>query len=142
MQNIKEAIDLKTLVGTHTLSGCDCATEQVVDWGERYISAGVLRFVLDGVTYEAIENPDDGYRSSLEGLHLAPDGKVVENTFSPLTVNAIYHDFQMLGDSRRECDILEFQDLHGKTIIEIGTIDIDDYYPGCIMVFNQPCIES
>lgn len=136
MENIKDSIDLKSLVGEHVLSGCDCTTEQVKDWGETHVSAGVMRFVMDGKTYEAIEDPDDGYRSSLEGLHIAPDGTVVQNTFESLSVVATH---RVRGDDKYggEDDVLEIRVAKtGHLIIAIGTEDIDDYYPGCVMSFT------
>lgn len=135
MNNIKDAIELSSLVGEHLLSGCDCTTEQVLDYGETHVSAGVMRFVLDGKVYEAIEDPEDGYRSSLEGLQLA-EGKTVENMFPAIKVMGVHrterkHDYGTEND-----DVLELRDENGKTILEVGTSDIDDYYPGCVMNFD------
>lgn len=133
MDNIKDSIDLVTLVGEHILFGCDCSTEQVKDWGEIYVSAGVMRFNMDGKVYEAIENPDDGYRSTLEGLHIPDTGVVVQNMFAPTAVIAVH---QSQSHSSMD-DILELRNAKtGKVIIKIGTSDINDYYPGCVMEFN------
>lgn len=126
-----DTIDLKTLVGPHTLSGCDIATEQIKDWGEMYVSSGVIRFILDEKTYAAVEDPDDGYRSSLRYLHLSD--AAVENQFPPVEVYARHRD-RVRSEYGGSSDVLEiYNPSTGKIILEIGTDDEDDYYPGCVM---------
>lgn len=134
MDNLKDRIDLESLVGPHIITGCECDTTQVLEWGERYVSAGCLRFIMDGQIYEAIENPDDGYRSSLEGLHIADDGVTVANVFDPIEVLGVYRDRGKYGGTD---DVLELRRVtDGSILIEIGTADINDYYPGCVMAYN------
>jgi len=132
--SIKEPINLEFLVGEHILSGCDIDTEQVLDWGETHVSAGIIRFVLDDKIYEAVENPDDGYRSSLEGLQLAEESVNVSNTFDPIKVLAVHRSKGNYGNSD---DVLELRRISdGVLILEVGTESCDDYYPGCVMNFN------
>ena len=62
-------MELKDLVGLHELSGVDTTTEMIETWGENY----VVRFVLDGKTYKAIEDPEDGYRSHCKDLEVCDE---------------------------------------------------------------------
>jgi hypothetical protein len=57
-------IELENLIGEHLLSGVDNIQ---VDETE---PIDAILFILDGVTYMAIEDPDDGYRSMLAELKI------------------------------------------------------------------------
>ena len=58
-------MQFEDLVGLHQLSGVDESSEvRPSGWGSGDESVGVILFIIDGVTYKAVENPDDGYRSS------------------------------------------------------------------------------
>jgi hypothetical protein len=128
MSDERQNIDLKTLVGEHELSGVDGDTIQVKRWysGDETEPAEALRFVLDGVTYEGIESPDDGYRNSMEGLYVTETP--VRNAFAPVRVVGRYRD---KGEYSGTDDVLELIDVaNGAVILEIGTENVDDYYPG------------
>lgn len=113
---------LKDLVGLHDLSGVDVATEM---YGGNVVN--VVRFVLDGKTYKAIEDPDDGYRSYLSNLKVT-DEKVTNN-FPPQKVVGT-----MKGAGWYEHDIILFIDIvTGKVVLEVGTEDVSDYYPCCVL---------
>jgi len=120
-------MELKDLVGGHELSGVDTATERIKEYGV-YEDCGVVRFVIDGKTYKAIEDPDDGYRSYLSELGVT-DEKVV-NSFSPQKV---------VGKMKDDCggeknNVIQFIDaVTGKVVLEVGTEDTDDYYPYCVI---------
>lgn len=99
------------LCGIHKLSG--------VETGEDSI-----RFILDGVAYEAVEDPDDGYRSYMGELNITD--KRIRFTFSPVEV---------LCSMNNDEEILEIRDTNnGETILRLGTDYSDSYYPQC--VFN------
>jgi hypothetical protein len=76
-------------------------------------------FSLDGVAYEAVEDPDDGYRSYMDEIKvIAP----VEKAFEvPVVVEYINKD---------DKDELVFRDSrNGKTVLSLGTDCLDEYYP-------------
>jgi hypothetical protein len=77
-------MELKDLVGEHELSGVDTTTEKVKQYGYYYEDCEVVRFVIDGKTYKAVEDPCDGYRSYLKELEVT-DEKVTNN-FPPQKV--------------------------------------------------------
>jgi len=77
-------MELKDLVGKHELSGIDTTTEKVKQYGDYYEDCNVIRFVLDGKTYKAIEDPYDGYRSYLNELKIT--NEKITNTFPPQKV--------------------------------------------------------
>ena len=87
----------------------------------------VLLFTLDGITYKLAEDPDDGYRSYCEELEIA-DCKP-KYTFQGIQVVC-----SMMEDSdyeKNNCIVL--QDIqNGKTILEAGTANYDDWYPYCL----------
>ena len=122
----KGLVELNELCGMHKLSGVDLGTTEYTNtWGQTE-TTDAIRFILDGVTYEAIEDPDDGYRSYMRELRTTDEK--VRYTFPSVDV---------LCSLSEECfvDILCFRDVkNGKTILEIGTDCTDCYYPYC--VFN------
>ena len=121
-------MELKDLVGLHELSGVDTTTEEVKQWDNHYEDANVVRFVLDGKTYKAIEDPDDGYRSHCNELEVCDE--VVSNNFPPQKVMG-----KMKDNSTYEVnDTIQFIDVvTGKVVLEVGTDNTDDYYPYCVM---------
>ena len=76
-------------------------------------------FSLDGVAYEAVEDPDDGYRSYMEEIKVV---EPVEKMFDvPVMVEYIDTDSK---------DELIFRDRRNqKVILSLGTDEYDDYYP-------------
>jgi hypothetical protein len=121
-------MELKDLVGEHELSGVDTTTERVKQYGDYYEDCEVVRFVIDGKTYKATEDPDDGYRSYLKELEVT-DEKVT-NSFPPQKVIG-----KMKDDSEWEKnDTIQFIDATtGKVVLEAGTDNTDDYYPYCVL---------
>ena len=55
-------LNLSDLVGAHVLSGIETGVRAFDDsfWCE---TSNYIKFTLDGITYMAVEDPDDGYRS-------------------------------------------------------------------------------
>ena len=119
-------VQLRDLVGDHILTGVDRLMN--TDTDERYEQVAVLNFTLDGVTYSAIEDPDDGYRSLLDEIRISD--RVPVNIFEPVCVRA-----QMrAGD---DCEILDLVDLeNGQVILSVGTDYLDDYYPNFVANFD------
>ncbi len=112
-------MNLEHLVGEHILTGVTYGSVAREDWCGRQEDVTCVRFCLDGITYVAYEDPDDGYRSHCEEL-IVED--VVLNTIPKTHVLCT-----MLTD---DDDVLVVTDIiSGKTILEIGTLDYEDYYP-------------
>lgn len=114
-------VELESLCGEHILTGAslDAVGEPVLQ---------VVRFTLDGQNYEAVENPEDGYRSSLGsfGTTDIPAKPVARTAVVCRMVTDLGKD-EILG-------ILNAATL--KEIISIGTADVDDYYPGFVACFS------
>lgn len=126
------SVTLDSLVGEHTLDGVDFDTEEVEEYfGGPFCDASVVRFRLDGKVYLAIEDPDDGYRSRMKKLVIFPSKEML-NVFPPVRVLAMKR-----RDSVYENDILDLIDVvTGKPVLEVGTHDVDDYYPYFVAIFN------
>lgn len=117
-------IELESMCGKHELSGG--YFDAINDGQERQ----VLRFTLDGRNLEAVECPEDGYRSSLECVR--------ETDTPPLkTFPAVGVIGRMKEPGPEDDFILQF--LHAETgaiIMEIGTASTNDYYPGFVAYFE------
>ena len=113
-------VTLDSLVGEHLFSGSDCEGPDC--------AANVIRFVLDGRIYMAVEDENDGYRSALGTLAVVDDPPVT-NSFEPIRV--VVRMATWSGD-----DYIEVIDVaNGKTVLEVGTDEADDYYPSFIATF-------
>lgn len=124
---------IKELIGEHTLDAVDFSNEDVKLWGEQFQACQVMRFRLDGICYVATEDPSDGYRSSMHDF-VVSDGAEMKNVFVPHKVIGRYRTKGIYGN---EDDVLELIDVKtGKTIIEVGTENIADYYPGFVASFD------
>lgn len=118
-------MELKDLVGRHMLSGVEMGLRRRDT--EAYEDAQTISFVLDGKTYTAIENPEDGYRSSMREL-IEDEGFVVKNTFYPHQVIALFRGKCDVFDYEEE--ILDFFDgTSGLCVLSVGTNYYEDYYP-------------
>ena len=124
-------MELKDLVGLHKLSGVDLSTTQINQWGNHYEDAQVIRFVIDGQTYKATEDPSDGYRSQCEELEVTDE--IITNMFPPQKVMG-----KMRKDTKYETNnTIEFTDVFtGKVVLAVGTDNFEDYYPCCVFVWN------
>jgi len=126
---METSIELKSLLGGHKLSGVDMINRQIEKYGSME-DCNVINFVLDGKTYTAIEDPSDGYRSSMEKIFISDD-KVINN-FKPIAVVAIEKPCTYC-----ENDVVQFFDCKtGKLVLEVGTENVDDYYPSFVANFN------
>lgn len=102
-----------------------------------YEDSQVCTFVLNGVSYTAVEDPSDGYRSTLRELYI---GGECTNMFPPVLVTlrmAVPTD----DYTSRRCDILEIVDAFtGLTVLAVGTDNTDDYYPSFVSNFDPRAI--
>ncbi len=141
---VEEKITLKSLEGHHILQGVELGKVQREEWGWNYGECNYVKFTLDGKHYMAVENPSDGYRSYCEEV------KVVKEpcrTLLPnIKVNVKYLDEK--GDNfwNEDCDIIQVFDVkNNKMILEVGTENVGDWYPGCVFHYypeNMYCNEG
>jgi hypothetical protein len=118
---------LDSLIGEHELDGVDRLSKRVEQWGNHFADAEVLRFRLDGIVYTAIEDPENGYRSSLDRVFISTEE--LSNTFPKIKVLA-------RKKADKEDNVLEFVDAKtGKVVLSVGTGSADDYYPYFISEF-------
>lgn len=110
-------LSLESLCGTHFLSGVELTSEEYD--GEK---CEVCLFKLDDVTYKLVEDPDDGYRSYCREICVTKSEP--QYAFPEIEVLC----YMMSGDN----NVLVFKDTaNGETILEVGTLDIYDWYPCC-----------
>ena len=124
-------IELKSLCGGHVLTGVD----RLPIKGEEIRGcedSQVLNFTLDGKTYTACEDPQDGYRSRMKYLRVSESPTV--NTFPPVKVVG---NMRKGSDYYSENDVLELRDFYtGDVVLAVGTANIDDYYPYWVGEFS------
>lgn len=141
---MKEA-QFEDLVGVHTLDGADYVSEETLEllktMNPDFEDASMLLFRLDGIVYLAVEDPEDGYRSTLGHIYNMGPGSMT-NVFPPVRVRVDYvtEHIQSHG-GKEECEVLRFMELLpgddlGDVIMEVGTEDSNDYYPSCVMYFD------
>src|SRR6056297_1362752 len=82
MLNGETDIYLDDIVGPHFLSGVDETREKISS--RDYDDSNVITFILDDIVFSAIEDPDDGYRSSMRELVIGE--YKCNNTFKPIPV--------------------------------------------------------
>lgn len=126
-------MQLQDLVGEHELSGVDFGTLPEDHDAGRWEDANTMTFVLDGRGYCVIEDPSDGYRSSMRDI-VEVSADAVKNRFDPQRVLARYREKCEYGG---ESDILELLDVKtGKVVLVAGTENSDDYYPSFVANFT------
>jgi hypothetical protein len=127
-------VDLDSLLGEHILDAVDTYVEKVKTWGDHFENAECIRFRLDGVVYIAVSNPDDGYRSSMDQLFVSPSDEV-HNVFPPIKVVATKQpnddEWGTVNDVLMLTDVVT-----DKVVMEVGTTNTDDYYPGFVSSFS------
>lgn len=83
-------------------------------------------FTLNGTTYEAVCDEDDGYRSYLECL------KIVDTIPKQYDVPVLIVYVDDAHDTR-----IEITDVrNGELVLEVGTKDLDDYYPSYLFRYT------
>lgn len=106
-------------------------------------------FIIDGVTYGAFIDPDDGYRS-YGSIQEVKDHKC-QYTFPPQPVNIqnvninkeVYREDKFGGwHEYISKDFLRMTDaVNGKEVLEIGTDYSEDYYPCAIFHYTPENLE-
>jgi hypothetical protein len=113
------------LKGKHLLSG----VEEDVDNKD----CQRLLIKLDGDVYQFIEDDNDGYRSAMDDENSKIINYKMKNTFNDIEVFIIYVD----ESNGYDADIIRIYNIdNGELIIEVGTDNIDDYYPSFICNYN------
>lgn len=125
MENTECSVDMESLVGKHFLTGVDESRQNIEKWSG-FEDCQCINFTLDGITYTAIEDPEDGYRSCLDAIIIS--GIKLSNIFEPIEVLVSYRTISR--EYGNGCEILDFFDVkNGERILEIGTDNTKDYYP-------------
>ena len=118
---------LEDLVGEHILSGVEVGRIELEECGGE--ESNCIKFTLDGVTYLALEDPEDGYRSYLRELVIVDEACRIK-----------LPNVQVRCEMWHRCDedkILVFTDvLNGERVLTIGTDYRDGWYPECIMEYR------
>lgn len=128
-------MELNELVGMHQLTGVDLDNASIKTWGDNFENCQVINFVLDGQTYTATEDPEDGYRSCMREI-VASDHEV-KNKFSCEVLG------KMREDKYEKNDVLELIDaITGKVVLSVGTGNTDDYYPYWVAEFTPENMAS
>jgi hypothetical protein len=135
---------------------------RVGDWGDQIGAA--FSFCVNGKTYTAFENPNDGYRSSM-GRMIERDGNHCQSTFEPC---ALLPQFRRTtrdwddddaprdpkdpkhwttvppGDERAgHADLLDLIDPKSREpALSVGTQRGDDYYPSFVGYLNPERLQS
>ena len=131
---MNENIELTSLVGLHKLSAVGFKEEGTKEWSYNEPRT-VMLFTLDGKTYKATEDDDDGYRSMMGSLVLTDESP--EEKFDPIEV-LCRHVIEHEGSYGGEDDMLQFIDVKtGAIILEVGTENVGDYYPGFVATFHK-----
>lgn len=133
---VGDKVDLKSLVGKHTLDWAAVSTTIETKGLFGTDPANAIAWGMDGRTYLAVEDPDDGYRSYLDEV-LVFEGK---NDFldgaSPVGREVVVlHTGR--GQYSGKADVIEIYDTEdGHLWAVIGTENTDDYYPYCVLQWN------
>lgn len=119
---------LKDLIGLHVLSGAE--------FSESLEDANRFSFILDGVVYSAVEDPEDGWRSSMKELQV-----------NQVVVNNVFAGQQVFCTLRQEdTNILDCYDIQTTLLVlSVGTDYSDSWYPSFIAEFtpeNMACNTS
>jgi hypothetical protein len=139
-------MEVKDLTGEHILTGVDMENEDIEEYGGIFADCQVINFVLDGKTLSAIEDPTDGYRSSMKDLKEAYKNPSAADSFrrsiflisiSPFFVKNMFPECRVVGKIRDgQPDVIEFIDIvTGREVLSVGTDTTDDYYPSFVAEF-------
>jgi len=128
---VLEDILFDDLLGVHKFSGIQFTSYRDEGCYCEGANINCCLFKLDGNVYVAAEDPEDGYRSCLNGVYRTRDMKL-ETEFEP--INICGHIFG--EQDGHKCDIMELIDIKtGKAVLEFGTDYTDDYYPCYVATF-------
>lgn len=122
-------MELTDFIGEHYLSGLDQVIEKAKEeWDE---DGNAFLFILDGITYKAVEDPSDGYRSYLRSIEISDEK--VSYTFPPQKVIGRMKENEEYSNN----NVIQFIDpITEKVVLEFGDDNFDDYYPSCVLNWN------
>jgi len=128
-------MEVAELIGKHVLSGVDITTAKI-DRGwpghKRMEECNRMLFELDGITYVAQENPDDGYRSFMDDIFITDERP--SNVFPPCEVVGTMRRYA--GYNTEAEGLIDFIDIiTGKPVLSVGTDWSDSYYPYAVFEF-------
>jgi hypothetical protein len=137
-----KSVELKDLIGLHTLSAVETGYMQD-NGGDNWRGTeqcNYISFMLDGKTYTAVEDPEDGYRSSMDRVVVGK--RKLENVVPDTKVFAVpARERYSIMDS-----LLVFYAVdNGEIVMEVGTDSNDVYYPRFVGNFrpeNLPANKS
>lgn len=128
-------VEFADLIGDHVLYGVEFGSIKCKGSYRGFDEeANYILFNLDGITYQAIENPDDGYRSMLSGIRIV-DQEVKpfaggKKEGYPVEVRYDESDHEILDFYLKPTQPVQ------DSVLCIGTDNSCAYYPTCIMYFN------
>ena len=112
--------EYEELFGSHVLTGVDI----IEDTG----NGAKCIFTLDGINYEAVEDPNDGYRSYLG---------YIRTTETAPRISFEEEKVEVCGWESRDTEGLQILCAYtGYPILVVGTRNIDDWYPCCTMEYT------
>lgn len=117
--------------GIHYLSGIGYSTKE-----DGWSCINVYLFCIDGKTYGAYEDPDDGYRSF--GCLEEMDAKC-QYTFPPQAVRVVNE--RVDGEIEDKFMIHILDAVNGKEVLVVGTDYSDGYYPMAIFNYTPENLE-
>ena len=91
-------------------------------------------FKLDDEIYEAIEDEGDGYRSYLQEIKPISEEEADQNFIFFQNPVDIVKIVDVSNNSFTGYDIVSVED--GHLWLQVGTDNIDDYYPSCVIHYN------
>lgn len=127
-------MELRDLIGMGLLDAVDFETVSLpeYDGADTFEDCNCCRFRLNGTVYVVVEDPIDGYRSSMRDIRVDPRAEM-KNVFPPALVLGVVR-VQRYGD---QASVLELIDTAtAKTVLEVGTDDTDGYYPSFVASFS------
>ena len=130
-----EDVTLESLTGPHVLDAVDFGSVEIERYPEserfrRIESCNTISFRLDGNVYTAVEDPENGYRSSLGKLFV--DQRPMQNVFIRVRVMGRMKQ----NTDQQSNETLELLDvMTGKVVLEVGTDNTSDYYPYFVASF-------
>lgn len=115
-------------------------------------AANAFSFCVNGRTLTAIEDPDDGYRSTLGALILR-EGELCKNRFPALPLRPRFYNTYD-GDSpaliegdpmiaSRQASLMDLvEDGAEEALLSVGTDYSEDYYPSCVSYFSAELFDA
>lgn len=118
-------------IGKHLLTEVIRGEIETENFWEEIIKSDFLAFCLDGKYWLGVEDPDDGWRSMLEGLYHYDSWKALQERV-PGIIHNEFAPVQVIGKEINDIKIL-IDKKNGEEILTCGTDYSEEYYPCCIM---------